>query len=54
MWKTGATSGVECHVCTGDENICSNMDDGGTVTTCSPGVATCLVGKSSKWLNYFT
>jgi len=45
--SSGETSGVQCHVCSGEDNICSNMEDGGTVTACSAGVSTCLVGKSN-------
>ena len=35
--------GIECHVCTGDEGMCEDESDGGTVVNCGHGVSTCLL-----------
>ena len=49
MYTVG--SGQHCHVCSGEDSLCSNSSDGGTVTDCGDGVSTCLLGKSSKFLS---
>ena len=48
IYVEGGSAGVQCHVCSGEENICTNHEDGGVVQKCSQDVSTCLVGKKSN------
>jgi len=45
-------TGLECHVCSGTDSLCSSYIDGGTTTKCGEGVSTCLLGKSNDGQQY--
>ena len=36
-------SGLNCHVCSGTSNLCTNSTDQGTLIDCGEGVVTCLI-----------
>merc|ERR1711922_53318 len=40
-------TGITCHVCTGDANLCSSTSDEGSQVDCGEEVSTCLLGKSN-------
>ena len=42
-------SGIQCHVCSGNLEVCAGLGDGGSVIDCGEGVSTCMLGKSSRF-----
>jgi len=46
--ESGITgTGLTCHVCSGDDNLCTSTSDEGSQVDCGEGVSTCLLGKSN-------
>ena len=41
-------SGLNCHVCSGSSNLCTNSTDQGTLIDCGEGVVTCLIATSKS------